>query len=324
MRIETAKLLRAPDSRSALELESFETAGDDVIAGRLIEKDTGMWFRIENGIADLVPLEYRNAARYESFCRTHRLEHSPAPHGRGQKDSNTEKQISFFAEYGEGYEADVVESPFYKAFDQVTIGRWIDRNITGGLRIVEVGCGTGRQTVPLLKAGAHVVGVDLSEELLRAARRKILSGGYPRKADFVAGIGEKLPLCDAAFDAGVIFGSLHHFSDPPAALLGIARAVKPKGHFYLMEPHKSPVRFIFDWIMRRWTLWEEDANEDPLFTAEQFQRWLGAGGFTAEIGIDHVGRPYVRSAVFFKLRRNAINSHSIQTTSFGPTLDSPA
>ena len=47
----------------------------------------------------------------------------------------------------------------------------------------------------------------------------------------------------------------------------------------MLEPHKSPVRFIFDWMMRHWMLWEEEANEAPLFTAGQFGTWLEAGGF---------------------------------------------
>ena len=68
----------------------------------------------------------------------------------------------------------------------------------------------------------------------------------------MAGTAENLPLREGAFDAGLIFGSLHHFSDPPTALIGIARALKPGGQFYIMEPHDSPVRFIFDWMMRRW------------------------------------------------------------------------
>ena len=51
----------------------------------------------------------------------------------------------------------------------------------------------------------------------------------------------------------------------------------------MLEPHKSPVRFIFDWMMRRWMLWKEEANEAPLFTASQFLSWLGAGGLDVRV-----------------------------------------
>ena len=283
MRVDSVKLLRAPVTAAKLELEAFDTVGDDVISGRLIDRNTGVWYRIDEGIADLVPGEYRNAARYDTFCRKHGLLQGPIPPHSGLRDENTVKQISFFSEHGEAYETEVVTSPFYEIFDRVTVGRWIGRSISENMFVVEVGCGSGRQTIPLLRAGANVLAVDLSEDLLRSARRKILSESFCGYADFVAGTAENLPLMDLAFDAGLIFGSLHHFSNPPVALLAMARVIKPDGRFYLMEPHKSPVRFIFDWTMRHWNLWKEEANDDPLFTRTKFRTWLSAGGFESRI-----------------------------------------
>ncbi len=135
----------------------------------------------------------------------------------------------------------------------------------------------------MLRAGANVVAVDLSEDLLKLARRKVIAESLPGRADFVAGTAENLPLCERTFDAGLIFGSLHHFSDPAAGLLAIARIIKPNGQFYLMEPHDSPVRFIFDWMMRHWNRWKEEANDDPLFTRAKFEDWLNAIGLDARI-----------------------------------------
>ncbi|HEY6603227.1 MAG TPA: hypothetical protein VI009_15610, partial [Xanthobacteraceae bacterium] len=43
------------------------------------------------------------------------------------------------------------------------------------------------------------------------------------------------------------------------------------------------VRFVFDWMMRHWNLWREEANDDPLFTKKKFQTWLSAGGLDARI-----------------------------------------
>jgi SAM-dependent methyltransferase len=282
MRMRTVEYLQAPVTASRLELDPIEVTGDEVIAGRLIEPETGAWYRIEDGIADLVPSEYRNSARYEAFCQRFGLQQGPAPRGVGSQDQNTLKQIEFFSG-GEAYEAEVVTSPFYDVFDRVTVGRWISRTISLKLRVAEVGCGSGRQTIPMLKAGADVVAVDLSEDLLKLARRKVLAQPLRGRADFVVATAENLPLRDQAFDAGLIFGSLHHFSDPPTAVLGIARTIRPGGRFYIMEPHNSPVRFVFDWMMRHWNLWREEANDDPLFTKKKFQTWLSAGGLDARI-----------------------------------------
>jgi hypothetical protein len=35
--------------------------------------------------------------------------------------------------------------------------------------------------------------------------------------------------------------------------------------------------------MRRWMLWKEEANDAPLFSASQFQSWLGAGGLDTQV-----------------------------------------
>ena len=210
MRAGTVEFLQAPLTAAKLELEPLEVVGDDVVSGRLIEPDTGAWYRIDDGIADLVPSEYRNSGRYEAFCRKHRLEYGPAPRGVGRKDDNTLKQIRFFSS-AEAYEAEVVASPFYDVFDRVTVGHWIARAISENLWVAEVGCGSGRQTIPMLKAGANVVAVDLSEDLLKLARRKVRSESFRGHADFVVGTAENLPLRNRAFDAGLIFGSLHLF-----------------------------------------------------------------------------------------------------------------
>ncbi len=292
MRVDTVEFLRAPVSAAKLELEVLEIAGDDVLAGRLIETETGAWYRIDDGIADLIPSDYRDPGRFEAFCRKHRLEHGPAPRGLGRKDDNTLKQIKFFSG-AEANETEVVTSPFYEVFDRITVGRWIARTLSEGTRVAEVGCGSGRQTIPMLKQGASVVAVDLSEDLLTLARRKAISGSFRGHADFVVGTAENLPLGECIFDAGLIFGSLHHFSDPRAALIGISRTIRPGGRFYIMEPHDSAVRFIFDWMMRHWKLWTEEANADPLFSKAQFQTWLNEDGFDACISYSTYLPPHI-------------------------------
>ena len=279
MRIKTVERLRAPVSGVGLALDPIEVSGDEVISGRLVEPATGTWYRIEDGIPDLVPHAFRNTERYAAFCRRHGLEHGPVPSGTATPDANAAAQMKFFSEHRDAYETEVVASPFYEVFDRVTIGRWIGRTLSKDMLVAEIGCGSGRQTLPLLRAGANVIAVDLSEDMLRVARLKALGDGRIGQVDFVVARAENLPLADSTFDAAVIFGSLHHFSQPPTALREVGRIMRPGGHFYMLEPHKSPVRFIFDGMMRRWMLWKEEANEAPLFTESQFRAWLGAGGF---------------------------------------------
>ena len=52
--------------------------------------------------------------------------------------------------------------------------------IASGGKILEVACGTGRMTLPLAKAGAHITGLDLSSAMLSVAHRKSLGLGHIR------------------------------------------------------------------------------------------------------------------------------------------------
>jgi ubiquinone/menaquinone biosynthesis C-methylase UbiE/uncharacterized protein YbaR (Trm112 family) len=283
MRRDTLRYLRCPESGRSLVVEPFIAAVDAIVDGRLIEPETGNWYRIEDEIADLVPAQFRDGERLGAFCAKHRLTAGPIPAGRAVVDGNTAKQLKFFAEYSEGYERDVVQSPFYDVLDRVTIEQWLSANVARDATVVEVGCGSGHQTLHILRQEKHVIGIDLSEEMLRIAQRKVREAKPPGHADFIAGKAEQLPLGEGMVDAAVIFGSLHHITDPGAAVREVSRVLKPGAGFYMLEPHKSPVRFIFDWAMRLWPLWQEEANEDPLIEESQFTAWLDAAGLDGSI-----------------------------------------
>jgi 2-polyprenyl-3-methyl-5-hydroxy-6-metoxy-1,4-benzoquinol methylase len=73
-----------------------------------------------------------------------------------------------FENYGMKYD--------HECFVQGTIGEcdFIEKEIgyDKAARILDIGCGTGRHSIELAKRGYHVVGIDLSESLLKRAREK--------------------------------------------------------------------------------------------------------------------------------------------------------
>jgi 2-polyprenyl-3-methyl-5-hydroxy-6-metoxy-1,4-benzoquinol methylase len=73
-----------------------------------------------------------------------------------------------FEDYGQKYENEI--------FTQGTIGEcdFIEKEINNNrnLKIIDIGCGTGRHSVELSKRGYSVTGIDLSESLLEKAREK--------------------------------------------------------------------------------------------------------------------------------------------------------
>lgn len=75
---------------------------------------------------------------------------------------------SLFENYGEKYDKE--------SFTQGTLGECdfieIELKSDKGLRILDVGCGTGRHTIELTKRGYNITGIDLSEAQLTRARKK--------------------------------------------------------------------------------------------------------------------------------------------------------
>lgn len=91
-----------------------------------------------------------------------------------------------------------------------------------GERILDLGCGDGSLTAEIKAAGADVLGVDLSDELLAVARMKGLT---VQKTD-----GHALDFVQE-FDAVFSNAALHWMRAPELVIAGVARALKPRGRF---------------------------------------------------------------------------------------------
>ncbi len=59
---------------------------------------------------------------------------------------------------------------------------WLNLTANVEGKVLEIGCGTGRVMLPLLQAGKHVTGVDISDVALSAGRAKITAGGFDESA----------------------------------------------------------------------------------------------------------------------------------------------
>ena len=108
--------------------------------------------------------------------------------------------------------------------------------MTGAVRgpVLELGCGTGRVTMPLAHDGVHVVGVDRSAEMLERARRRVRRQRRGVRPDLVRGDIRHLPFPDAAFPMVIapygILQSLLSERDLKATLADVARVVERDGY----------------------------------------------------------------------------------------------
>ncbi len=102
-----------------------------------------------------------------------------------------------------------------------------------GTRALELGCGTGVFLERTARSGALIHGVDLSEDLLAQAHRKV--GGLPN-VRLCRGNVEALPFRDGTFDA--VYGSsiLHHLQ-LDAALGEALRVLRVGGRLVCAEPN---------------------------------------------------------------------------------------
>lgn len=103
-------------------------------------------------------------------------------------------------------------------------------------RVADVACGPGAN-LRYLPESAEVVGVDISADVLRWARRDAAERG--RSIEFEQMDAQTLAFEDDAFDAVVSGLSTCTFPDPVEALNEMARVCKPDGEVRLLEHGKS-------------------------------------------------------------------------------------
>jgi ubiquinone/menaquinone biosynthesis C-methylase UbiE len=140
----------------------------------------------------------------------------------------------------EGWEGWDDYAPFYDWENARTLGRrdvpfWRRIALEAGGPVLELGCGTGRISVPLVRAGVNLVGLDRSAPMLIRARRRLAK--LTNSHDLVRGDIRMLPFAPRAFSAVIapygVLQSLLADRDLTAALDSVGRILGPGGTFGL-------------------------------------------------------------------------------------------
>jgi ubiquinone/menaquinone biosynthesis C-methylase UbiE len=101
---------------------------------------------------------------------------------------------------------------------------------------LDVGCGTGHEVRLIAErvgAAGRAVGVDMSGDLLAAARERTPAG---MAAEFVMADAHTLPFADGEFAAARVERTLQHVADPAGVVAAMARIVQPGGRVVALEP----------------------------------------------------------------------------------------
>lgn len=106
----------------------------------------------------------------------------------------------------------------------------------GGPLILDVASGTAGVAIELVRrTGGTVVGVDLTEQMLRRGALNVAASPAAGRITLVGGQAERLPFADATFDALSFSYLLRYVADPQATLTELARVVKPGGVMASLE-----------------------------------------------------------------------------------------
>lgn len=119
-----------------------------------------------------------------------------------------------------------------------------------GKKVLDAGCGTGIFSIIFAKNGAgSVTGIDISEGSLETARglkdKFHLETAHFQKEDML-----NLPFADESFDIVWAWGTVHHTTDPFAAIEELIRVLKKEGSILLAVYTKTKITFLHEFIRK--------------------------------------------------------------------------
>lgn len=150
--------------------------------------------------------------------------------------------------------------PFAWAYDGVawlvSLGQWNDwgRTALGFLRgpeVLELGHGPGHMQVALAGTGWRAVGVDLSPQMGRLARRRLLRKGISPR--LVRARAQALPFRDGSFPEALATFPTEYIVDP-RTLAELRRVLRPSGRLVVVASAVllggDPVVRLLEWLYR--------------------------------------------------------------------------
>jgi SAM-dependent methyltransferase len=156
--------------------------------------------------------------------------------------------------------------------------RLLARVPAGAANVLDVGCGTGAAVRVLAARARHVVGIDLSPEMIRLARTRGADLGNVElhQADFLTWSRHD------RFDAVVSLATLHHMPFEPA-LQRMADALRPGGRLLVLDLVRGGVLYDVASAASRLRL-RRRARPDPELAAA----WAAHGAHETYLTIGEV------------------------------------
>lgn len=154
------------------------------------------------------------------------------------------------------YEKSVDTNSLYNSeYERPSMLAVLPEDLTGKV-ILDAGCAAGWYTLQLAERGAKVVGIDLSPEMVHAAKRRV----GVRAEIFCHDLAEPLPFASESFDYVVSSLTLHYLQDWKLTFSEFSRILKPGGGFLFSVHHpftdikllENPQYFSTELIIDQW------------------------------------------------------------------------
>jgi ubiquinone biosynthesis O-methyltransferase len=146
-----------------------------------------------------------------------------------------------------------------------------------GRSVLDVGCGDGDLAVELWKRGANVTGIDVSREMIEAARSRARREGA--EIEFIVAPAEGIPFASERFDIVAAVTILCFVENAAPVFAEIARVLRPGGRLVIGELGKwsswAAARRIRAWLGSQ--LWRRGRFR----TARELQGLAAQAGLTA-------------------------------------------
>jgi SAM-dependent methyltransferase len=215
---------------------------------------------------------------------------------------------------GSSWSSAATVAGFARSAPNEVLLRYAHERRVGGARLLDLGCGAGRNAVPLAREGWQVLGTDLSWPMLCAAAGRTRTEGLERRLQVALAPMDVVPARDQSFELVVahgiwnLAGSAREFR---RAVAEAARVAKPGAGLFVftfsrntLPPSMRPIAgetFVFT---------EFSGRPQCFLTAEELRAELQAAGFVPDPAVPlteynrpgpgaiHSGGPVIYEAAF--------------------------
>jgi ubiquinone/menaquinone biosynthesis C-methylase UbiE len=155
--------------------------------------------------------------------------HYDANYGNFESDLYSEIRREAFGE-------DIGQNSWLTADEQDRLVQVL--SLSSGKQLLDIACGAGGPALRIVeKTGCSLVGIDVYEQAISAARSLAVKQGLARRAQFlVVNASQRLPFADCEFDAITCIDAINHLPDRPSTIAEWARVLKPLGRLLFTNP----------------------------------------------------------------------------------------